>query len=58
MSCPHCLSTSTSGRKHRTSLGYRTFYCRDCNRRFNERSGTPFNDLSRTISSYSLFSSV
>jgi len=45
MSCPHCLSTSVSKRKRRTSLGYRTFYCRDCDRRFNERSGTPFNDL-------------
>ena len=45
MSCPHCLSTSVSKRKHRTLLGYRTFYCRDCDRRFNERSGTPFNDL-------------
>ena len=45
MPCPHCLSTTSSRRKHRTSLGYRTFYCRDCDRRFNERSGTPFNDL-------------
>ena len=45
MSCPHRLSTSVSKGKHRTSLGYRTFYCRDCNRRFNERTGTPFNDL-------------
>ena len=45
MSCPKCLSTSVSNRKRRTSLGYRTFYCRDCDRRFNERSGTPFNDL-------------
>ncbi len=45
MSCPHCLSTSTSKRKFRTSLGYRTFYFRDCDRRFNERSGTAFNDL-------------
>ena len=45
MSCPHCLCTSISKRKHRTSLGYRTFYCGDCNKRFNERSGTPFNDL-------------
>jgi putative transposase len=45
MSCPHCLSTSISKRKHRTSLGYRTFYCQDCDRRFNERSGTQFNDL-------------
>ena len=45
MSCPHCLSTSVSKRKFRTLLGYRTFYCRGCDRRFNERSGTPFNDL-------------
>jgi len=34
-----------SKRKHRTSLGYRTFYCGDCDRRFNERSSTPFNEL-------------
>ena len=45
MSCPHCLSASVSKRKRRTMLGYRTFYCADCDRRFNERSGTPFNDL-------------
>ena len=45
MPCPHCLSTCVSKRKHRTSLGYRTFYCGACDRSFNERSGTPFNDL-------------
>jgi len=45
MACPHCQSTSVSNRKFRTSLGYRTFYCRDCERRFNERSGSAFNDL-------------
>jgi putative transposase len=45
MSCPHCVSRSISKRKHRTSLGYLTFYCGDCDRRFNERSSTPFNDL-------------
>ncbi|MDP6666230.1 MAG: IS6 family transposase [Dehalococcoidia bacterium] len=45
MSCPHCLSTSASKRKHRTSLGYRTYLCRGCGRRFNERTGSPFNDL-------------
>ncbi len=45
MSCPHCQSSSVSKRKHRTSLGYKTFFCRDCDRRFNERTGTPFNDL-------------
>jgi len=45
MSCPHCLSASTSKRKHRTSLGYRTYFCPGCGRRFNERTGSPFNDL-------------
>ena len=45
MTCPHCLSTSISKRQHRTSLGYRTFSCRACRLRFNERTGSPFNDL-------------
>jgi len=45
MSCPHCRSTSVSKRKHRTSLGYRIFSCSDCGRRFNERTGSLFNDL-------------
>ena len=45
MSCPHCLSPSVSKRKRRTLLGYRTFYCGDCDKRFNERSGLPLNDL-------------
>jgi transposase-like protein len=45
MSCPHCLYASVSKRKRRTTLGYRTFFCADCDRRFNERTGTPFNDL-------------
>ena len=29
----------------RTTLGYQRFNCRSCRRRFNERTGTPFNDL-------------
>ena len=45
MSCPRCLSTFTSKRKHRTSLGYRTFFCPGCGRRFNERTGSPSSDL-------------
>ena len=45
MSCPHCLSTSVSRRMHQTSPGYGTFYLQDRDKRFNERSGTPFNDL-------------
>ncbi len=45
MAYPFRRSASTSNRKLRTSLGCRTFYRRDCDRRFNERSGTPFNGL-------------
>jgi len=26
-------------------VGYQTFYCRDCGRHFDERTGTPFNHL-------------
>src|ERR1700731_2939046 len=46
MPCPHCASATTQEQATRTSLGYRTFRCAVCGRRFNERSGTPFNDLS------------
>jgi transposase-like protein len=45
MTCPHCASTITTGRSKTTQLGYRTFFCRDCRRTFNERTGTPFNYL-------------
>jgi len=46
MPCPYCGSAATQEQAKRTSLGYRTFRCVVCGRRFNERSGTPFNDLS------------
>ena len=45
MACPDCASTATTRRKGRTALGYGRFRCRACQRRFNERTGTPFNDL-------------
>ena len=45
MACPHCLSTVVSDRKRRTALGYKAFACRACKRCFNERTGSPFNDL-------------
>ncbi len=45
MNCPHCASAATTRRQARTTLGYRRFNCRSCKRRFNERTGTPFNDL-------------
>ena len=45
MTCPHCGSQETNRRRRRSSLGYRTSACRACRRIFNERTGTPFNDL-------------
>ncbi len=45
MSCPHCRSESITKRRRRTSLGYRIYFCNSCRRQFNERTGTPFNDL-------------
>ena len=45
MACHHSSSSETSRRRRRTSLGYRTFACRACRTVFNERTGTPFNDL-------------
>ena len=46
MPCPDCQSSRTQEQSKRTSLGYRTFRYAACARRFNERTGTPFNDLS------------
>jgi putative transposase len=45
MNCPHCLSVATTQLIRKTSLGYRAFCCSQCNRRFNERTGTLFNHL-------------
>ena len=45
MNCPHCTSTSTNERTKKSALGYRTFWCKECKRTFNDRSGTPFNFL-------------
>ena len=44
LACPDCTSTATTKRKGRTVLGLRRFRCRACRRRFNERTGPPFND--------------
>src|SRR3954449_9452662 len=43
MDCPHCHSSSTSEREGRTVHGFRRFRCRDCGRRYNERTGTALN---------------
>ena len=43
MSCPHCGSNQITQLQRTTTLGYAVFYCKDCQRTFNERTGTPFN---------------
>jgi putative transposase len=43
MNCPHFHSPSTTEREGRTVHGFRRFRCRDCGRRFNERTGTALN---------------
>ena len=45
MNCPRCGSTKTNQSSHKPALGYRTFRCSDGKHRFNERTGTPFNNL-------------
>src|SRR5512146_1975302 len=45
MVCPHCYSGATTPLAHKTSLGYSTFRCSQCHRKFNERTGTVFNHL-------------
>src|SRR4051812_33317181 len=43
MDCPHCQSSSTIEREGRTVHGFRRFRCRECGRRYNERTGTVLN---------------
>jgi len=42
--CIHCKSAEIRS-IGQTSLGYNEFRCRDCKRKFNERSSSPFNHL-------------
>jgi transposase-like protein len=45
MTSPYCQSNATCRRKRATALGYKTFFCKSCQHLFNERTGTPFNEL-------------
>jgi putative transposase len=45
MNCPSCASSKITESSQKTALGYCTFHCSACQRRFNERTGTPFNRL-------------
>ena len=44
MACPHCHSTHTRPCQRTTKLGFKAFFCAECCRSFNERTGTAFND--------------
>src|SRR5215831_12377185 len=45
MNCPHCQASQTRKLDDTTDLGYAIFYCRQCKRKFNERTGSLFNYL-------------
>ena len=45
MNRPHCATDDIQTLNTATDLGYSRFRCRQCRRRFNERTGTPFNRL-------------
>lgn len=43
--CPHCKSKKINQLKSTTGLSYKQFHCFDCNKQFNERTGTVYNFL-------------
>lgn len=43
MACPHCSANNVGNRSRLTRHGYKTFFCKNCKRTFNERTDTPFN---------------
>ena len=45
MICPYCRPHQTQKLNRTTDLGYATLRCGRCRRKFNERTGTPFNYL-------------
>ncbi len=45
MKCPNCSAPKTVQLREKTALGYARFRCRVCRRKFNQRTGTPFNHL-------------
>jgi len=43
MDCPHCASKHTQRMNQKTVLGYLQYRCGDCQRQYNERTGTALN---------------
>jgi transposase-like protein len=49
MRCPNCKSKKTKELQKKTGLGYKQFRCHQCDKQFNERTGTPFNFLGEPV---------
>jgi putative transposase len=45
MTCPRCQCREIRKLSQTMDLGYAVYHCQACRRRFNERTGTPFNFL-------------
>ncbi len=45
MDCPHCSSSNFRVLNKKTVLGYQIYFCKNCNRQYNERTGSPYNRL-------------
>lgn len=43
MDCPHCTPSNVANRSRLIRLGYKTYFCNNCRRGFNQRTGSPFN---------------
>jgi len=43
MNCPHCKASNNYLCKNKTHLGYKQYRCHNCNKQYNERTGTKFN---------------
>ena len=43
MDCPHCQSKNTRHLKQETVLGYKQYFCKQCGKQYNERTGTKLN---------------
>jgi putative transposase len=48
LDCPHCSSANFVKRNKFTKQGYQIYFCRNCNRQYNERTFSPFNKLQAT----------
>ena len=45
MDCPHYSSSNFKLRNKKTALGYQIYFCNNCHKQYNERTGSPFNRL-------------